>query len=135
MIRRGTAGDLTEVLALWRAAAAVPTNTDDEDALLTLIRRDPDALLVDERGGELAGTLIAGWNGWRGSFWRLAVHPRHRREGIATALVRAGEERLLELGARRLDAILVAEEIGAAEFWNRLGYVAQPDKLRYVRDV
>jgi hypothetical protein len=29
----------------------------------------------------------------------------------------------------------VAEEIGAAEFWNRLGYVAQPDKLRYVRDV
>jgi ribosomal protein S18 acetylase RimI-like enzyme len=110
-IRRADESDPEPVLELWRAAGAVPTITDDIDALRLLLGHDRDALLLaigDD--GELAGTLIAVWNGWRGSFWRLAVLPDHRRRGIARELVRAGEERLRALGARRVESILVDGE-------------------------
>ena len=35
----------------------------------------------------MVGSLIAAWDGWRGSFYRLAVHPERRRQRIATALL------------------------------------------------
>ncbi len=135
MIRTAVESDLDAVLALWRAADTVVTTTDDIDALRTLLASDPGALLLAVVDDELVGTLIAGWNGWRGSFWRLAVRPDFRRRGIARELVRAGEHRLHALGARRLDAILVDEEEGAAAFWTQLGYAGQHDRTRFVKNL
>jgi ribosomal protein S18 acetylase RimI-like enzyme len=43
----------------------------------------PGALLVAEIDGVLAGSLIAAWDGWRGSFYQPAVSPEHRRRGLA----------------------------------------------------
>lgn len=36
----------------------------------------------------MVGSLIAAWDGWRGSFYRLAVLPERRREGLLTMLLR-----------------------------------------------
>jgi ribosomal protein S18 acetylase RimI-like enzyme len=135
MIRAGVANDFAEVLALWRVAGSVPTTTDDEGALALLLERDPEALLVAERDGEIIGSLIAGWNGWRGSFYRLAVRPDHRRQGLASELVRAGEERLRAVGARRLDAIVARGEEHAMEFWAAFGYTHQVDRERFVQNL
>ena len=98
--------------------------------------RDPEALLLAEtEEGEIVGTLIVGWNGWRGTFYRMAVDPAHRRQGFATALVRAGEERLRALGARRLDAIVETHEPGAMAFWASAGYELQSSRSRYVKNL
>jgi ribosomal protein S18 acetylase RimI-like enzyme len=78
-------------------------------------RRPPLALLIADARGEVVGSLIVAWNGWRGSFYRLVVHPDHRRRGLATRLVREGETRLRDRGAVRLDAI-VADEVAAMSF-------------------
>ncbi len=109
--------------------------TDTEVGLERLFDRDSDALLLAERAGELVGSLIVGWDGWRGSFYRLAVHPSVRRQGIATALVHAGEERLKELGAVRLTAIVASDEQGAVALWEAAGYRLQADTSRFVRMV
>jgi hypothetical protein len=45
-----------------------------------LLSRDPEALLIARGGGEVIGSLIVGWDGWRGSFYRLAVHQSWRRK-------------------------------------------------------
>jgi ribosomal protein S18 acetylase RimI-like enzyme len=45
------------------------------------------------------GTIVAGWDGWRGSLYRLAVLPAARRRGTALRLVADGERRLAEKGA------------------------------------
>lgn len=111
------------------------TATDSEHALGLLFDRDPQALLLAEDGGALLGSLIAGWDGWRGSFYRLAVVPEERRRGVASALVRAGEERLLRLGAVRLTAIVKDDEAPAAALWESAGYRRQPDTGRFVRTV
>jgi ribosomal protein S18 acetylase RimI-like enzyme len=88
---------------------------------------------VAEAEGSIVGTLIAGWDGWRGSFYRLAVHPDWRRRGLATALVRAGEERLEALGAVRLTAIVAVGETAALGLWESAGFRHQTDTTRFVR--
>lgn len=126
--------DIESVLALWHSAQTRPSSTDSELALARLLERDPNSLLVAEGDG-IVGSLIAGWDGWRGSFYRLAVHPEWRRQGIASALVRAGEERLRALGAERLTAIVADGEHAAAALWDATGYRRQIGMSRFVRMV
>ena len=135
MIRNGEAADLGAVLDLWRVTEGRPTVTDTEPALRGLLDRDPGALLLASADEDIVGSLIAAWDGWRGSFYRLAVHPEHRRRGIATALIRAGEERLQTLGAARLTAIVVSEEAAATKLWAAAGYERQLDTSRFVRNL
>jgi ribosomal protein S18 acetylase RimI-like enzyme len=132
-IRNAESADLPAVLNLWGAAGAVPSATDDLDGLERLLLADRESLLLADASEEIVGTLIAGWDGWRGSFYRLAVDPGRRRRGIARALVRAGEDRLLRQGARRLTAIVAADEEGAMSLWQAVGYTRQADRARFVR--
>jgi ribosomal protein S18 acetylase RimI-like enzyme len=133
-IRSGTTEDLDAVLDLWTLSDAQPTVTDGIEPLRSLLASDPQALLVADTRGGAVGSLIAAWNGWRGSFYRLAVHPEHRRHGLATRLVREGEKRLRDRGAVRLDAIVAADEVAAISFWSAVGYERQRDRSRFVRN-
>ena len=133
-MRAAVASDLPTVLGIWAASEAEPTVTDDESSLRRLLHRDPDALLVVELEDAVVGTLIATWDGWRGHFYRLAVLPQHRRRGLATELVRAGEQRLFERGARRLNAIVVDGHAGATGLWGAAGYHPQSHRLRFVKN-
>lgn len=142
-IRTATPQDLDAVLALWPAASAHAVVGAHRTGLARLLATDGEALLVAEAPTEaetgarserqLIGSLIASWDGWRGSFYRLAVHPDHRRQGLATALVREGERRLHARGAERLAAIVAEEDPGAHDFWLAAGYECQNGRERFVR--
>lgn len=131
-IRSARGGDIDAMLALWALSETLPSVTDDAESLRRLLAFDASAVLVADAGDEVVGSLILGWNGWRGSFYRLAVAPEHRRLGIATALVREGEHRLRERGAVRLDAIVAADEAAAMNFWRAAGYQRQNERSRFV---
>jgi ribosomal protein S18 acetylase RimI-like enzyme len=135
LLRSGRVDDVGAVLALWRRAEASPSSTESAADVRGLLERDPEALLLAEGEGEVIGSLIVGWDGWRGTFYRLAVDPAHRRRGLATALVRAGEERLRALGAHRLNAIVESEEADAMAFWAAAGYELQTARSRFVKNL
>ncbi len=132
-IRSATERDIAVVLDLWVVAGSVPSVSDSPEGLAGLLAADPQALLVAELDGVLVGSLIAAWDGWRGSFYRLAVLPEHRRKGLATTLLREGERRLRERGAVRLTAIVADDEAGAMAFWRAAGYEHQQHRARFVR--
>ena len=69
------AGDLPAILDLWQRAGTEPGHTDDIESLTKLIAHDPGALLVAVEDETIAGSVIAAWDGWRGSIYRLAVAP------------------------------------------------------------
>ena len=133
-IRPATRADVAAVAALLERERSDAAVTDDTpEALMLAI--EVNALLLAEVDGELAGTLIAGWDGWRGNLYRLVVEPRHRRRGIGRALVKAGEERLQALGARRVTALVGREERDAAAFWEAAGYLDDRNVKRFVRNL
>jgi len=124
--------DFRAVLALWQAAAE-PTSTDSAETLTGLLRRDPGALIVAEADGRIVGSVIAGWDGWRGSVYRLAVAPDHRRDGLGRSLLRAAEDRLAELGARRQHAIVVGTNASAVAFWRATDWEHQRGQQRFTK--
>ena len=134
-IRSARPGDIDAVLTLWTHGDVEPTVTDDRASILRLLAHDDDALLVAERHDQIVGTLIATWDGWRGSMWRLAVHPDHRRQGIAQALVATAEQRLHSLGATRLATFVVTTDDTPSNFWAACGFQAQTHRRRFVKDL
>lgn len=131
-IRSATRDDIDAVLALWIEAGADPSPTDDAEGLAGLIERDPEALLLAEADGHVLGTLIAAWDGWRGNMYRLAVHPHHRREGVAGALIADGTRRLHACGCRRITALLLADNDPARAVWEAAGFDLDGRTARYV---
>ena len=131
MIRIATAADIDAVLALWDRAGPPSKSLPDTPAgILALLDRDPGALLVAEVDGEVVGTVIVTFDGWRCYLYRMAVAVSHRRRGIGRALVDAAEVRIRELGGVRADALTLKDDEAARAYWHSLGY--EPD-LRLVR--
>jgi ribosomal protein S18 acetylase RimI-like enzyme len=131
-IRPAEPNDIPPVLQLWRDGDAEPTHTDRSEHLRRLIDHDPGALLVAETGIEIVGSVIAGWDGWRGSIYRLVVAAPYRRSGLGRQLLEAAENRLAAAGAVRSQAIVVATDDQACSFWRSTGWNEQADRLRFV---
>jgi ribosomal protein S18 acetylase RimI-like enzyme len=135
VIRTADRSEHSDVLAFWQLATEVPSSTDDPDGLDTLARFDGGALLVAIEDDRIVGTLIAAWDGWRGAFYRLGVHPDHRGRGIARALVLAGETRLTVQGCRRISLYAVVAHEPAMAFWRSMGYRQDHEDVRFAANL
>jgi ribosomal protein S18 acetylase RimI-like enzyme len=133
VIRSAVHADIAAVLSLWQACGTPAGVSDTREGLAGLLSAAPEGLLVAESEDMMIGSVIVGWDGWRGSFYRLAVRPEQRRKGVARALLREGERRLAHLGAVRLSAIVSSDEPGALAFWEASGYRRQADRVRFIR--
>lgn len=124
------------MLSLWGEERSEHATTADRlDDVEHLTADSPAALLVAEHRGEIVGTLIAAWDGWRGNMYRLAVRDGHRRRGIGIALARAGEEYLRGCGAGRVTALVAFDDDAAGEFWEAAGYPQDREIGRRVRNL
>ena len=132
-IRAATPDDLDTVLAFWKTAAEGTSISDDREGVERLVARDPEALILAESGGQLVGTVIAGFDGWRCHLYRLAVHPERRRQGIGSALLAAAEERFVGLGGRRGDAMVLTRNETAHHAWRAAGYAPEERWRRWVK--
>jgi ribosomal protein S18 acetylase RimI-like enzyme len=105
------------------------------ESVTPVIEHPTATLLLALDGGEVVGSLVAAFDGWRGNMYRLAVRPDARRRGVAQALVGAGHERLRAFGARRVTALVDAEEVAATALWRAAGYEHDPVHGRLVRNI
>ncbi len=136
-IRPCLTGECTNVLDLWQKAEATPGVTDSVQELKAFIQANGDLFLVAEHNGQLIGTVMGGWDGWRGNIYRLAVLPNHRRQSIGRALTQEIESRLRKKGARRLSILVEHEHTVAVAFWDSLkdiGYRLDQRIIRYIRN-
>ncbi|MFE0689959.1 GNAT family N-acetyltransferase [Streptomyces sp. JH002] len=132
-VRAAGVDDVAAVLVFWKGAAEGTSISDDQAGVTRLVERDAGALLLAERDGELVGTVIAGFDGWRCHLYRLAVAPGARRQGIGRALLAAAEERFVALGGRRADAMVLRRNETAHRAWDAGGYGPQEQWVRWVK--
>ncbi|WP_405009519.1 GNAT family N-acetyltransferase [Kitasatospora sp. NBC_01539] len=132
-IRAAVSADVPALLEFWARAAEGASITDDTAGVAGLVARDPEALLVAEVGGVLAGTVIAGFDGWRCHLYRLAVAPDLRRRGVGAALVAAAERRFAALGGRRADAMVLQHNDLGRRAWEAAGYRPEEQWRRWVK--
>jgi len=97
-----------------------------------LTERSRDLFLVAEAEGRLAGSVLGGWDNWRGHIYRLAVHPDFRRRGLARKLTAEIERRLRARGAVRIYALAATKQEMGVAFWESLPYEKSKD-IPYVR--
>lgn len=135
-LRVATHDDVSQLLAFWAVAAENDGRpADDRQDVTVLLARDPAALLIAEAGGSVVGTLICGWDGWRFHLYRLAVHPDWRGRGVARLLIAEAERRASEVGAKRIDALVLSHNELGVHFWEAAGYRRQDDWRRWVRQL
>ena len=127
--------DIQSVLELWQQADATPGVTDNADDLRRAVAESPAHVLVAEAGGQIVGSIIGTFDGWRGNIYRLAVHPDYRRRGIARALVVEVEKRQVEQGAKRITALVEKDHSLAMAFWEAVGYRVDERIVRRVRNL
>ena len=132
--RPATAADVYAVLSFWlESAENAARPADSADAVRRLLDRDPDALILALRSGEIVGSVIAGYDGWRCHLYRLAVSPGERRRGVGRRLLEYAEQRLVDVGATRLDAMVLEGNDLGRDVWERNGYAPQPEWRRWVK--
>ena len=136
VLRPAVVADIPEILTFWTVATAEPSSTDDAGGIGGLLERSPGALIVAVDGDAIIGTVIVGWDGWRGSLYRLAVAPSHRRRGIATVLVNEAERHLHAQGTRRTHLIVsTAGGPAAVDFWRSARATCSLTSPRMVKDL
>jgi ribosomal protein S18 acetylase RimI-like enzyme len=121
-IRPFQPSDGEAVIALWKEAnLVVPWNDPNRD-IRRKLRVQPELFLVGWVSGELAATVMAGYEGHRGWLNYLAVAPRFRRRGFGRRMVAEAALRLREMGCPKINIQIRTSNTGVIEFYRRIGF-------------
>lgn len=121
--------DFETVVMLWERCNLVSDSGDLELDIERKVAHDKDLFLVAEITGEVIGTLMGGYDGYRGSGYFLAVHPDFRGRGIANALINRLEKRLLAKGCAKLNFIVDSDNIMMINMYEKIEYIEQSDLI------
>jgi ribosomal protein S18 acetylase RimI-like enzyme len=123
LIRTYEARDEASVTALWRGVFPDdPPWNDPKFVIPRKLATQPELFLVGELEGTVAATVVAGFDGFRGWIYHLAVAPEHRRKGFARVLMSEAEFRLRQLGCPKVNLQVRANNAEVIELYRHLGY-------------
>ena len=121
-IRRFAETDLDGVVELWRLAGLIHSTNDPRLDIDRKMSDSPWGFLVAVDDTAIIGSVMLGYDGHRGWINYLACHPAHRRSGVATELMAAARQVLLDRGCPKINLQVRAGNDEAREFYRSLGY-------------
>jgi ribosomal protein S18 acetylase RimI-like enzyme len=130
--RDAHATEAQAVIALWEACGLTrPWNDPQADFAQALAGPSSTILVLrDEAGeagqGDLAGSVMVGFDGHRGWVYYLAVAPARQRSGLGRVLMAAAEAWLRARGAPKIQLMVRADNSAALGFYEALGLERQP---------
>jgi ribosomal protein S18 acetylase RimI-like enzyme len=126
MIRAFEPADEAAVVALWEQCRLTrPWNSPHKDVLRKLAVQ-ADWFLVGEVEGRLVATVMAGYDGHRGSIYYLGVAPEYQGSGLGREMMDEAERRLRAAGCPKINLMVRSENTAVIEFYRCLGYAVDP---------
>ena len=118
--------DEAAVVALWAEVfPGDPSRNEPRAVIRRKLGVQRELFLVGELNGDLVGTVIGGFDGYRGWVYHLAVLPRCRRRGFGRDLMHEVEARLKALGCPKLNLQVRSSNAEVIAFYERLGYAIE----------
>lgn len=118
--------DEAAVVKLWQACDLTRPWNDPHRDIDRKRSVQRELFLVGTLNEQVVAVAMGGYDGHRGWVYYVGVDPDHRRQGYATALFRAIEERLINMGCPKLLLMVRDTNLQAAEFYRSLGYAQDP---------
>lgn len=129
-IRAMNGKDYDAVYALWMSCAGMGLNNldDSKQGITKFLNRNPTTCFVALDGHRhVVGAILAGNDGRRGYIYHTAVHPEHRNQGIAKALVQRVLDGLEALGIHKAALVVFERNEPGNLFWEKIGFTARED--------
>jgi [ribosomal protein S18]-alanine N-acetyltransferase len=131
-IRQALAGDLEGIGKIEEASFG--HEAYDRKLFADYMRRCGALFLVAERAGRICGYLLSCLRGTSAELVSVAVAPRFRGKGAASALLESLLRRLRRHGASRLHLVVRAKNWAARSFYEKYGFRRLRTVPRYYED-
>ena len=118
--------DIEAVLALWAETGLSRGWHDPEGDIAFSMSSENSTILIAERNKQLLGTVMAGHDGHWGWVYYLGVTDSWRAGGLGKRLLEAAEGWLRERGLKKVNLLVLSENLQVKKFYERLGYSAFP---------
>ena len=120
--------DRVQVVELWRNVFGYETAHNEPNlAISKKIATNDGLFFVAVENTDIAGTIMAGYDGHRGWLYSVAVDPKIRLNGLGSSLVQHAEKALTDLGCMKVKLQLLATNEATATFYKSLGYSVEPN--------
>lgn len=128
-IRKMKAEDYDSVYALWLSCRGMGLNDldDSRGGIERFLARNPETCFTAFEGEDLVGVIMAGSDGRRGYIYHTAVHPNHRRRGIASKLLDTAMQALTDMGINKAALVVFARNDDGNAFWEKAGFTTRSD--------
>jgi len=115
--------DHSALIELWEICfPSDPPWNKPADVIRRKLTVQPELLIVCLVDGRVVGSVLAGFDGFRGWVNKVATHPEYQRRGVASLLMKMAEEKLAAMGCPKLNLQVRAENAAVIEFYRKLGY-------------
>ncbi len=128
-IRIMNIADYDAVYSLWLSCKGMGLNDldDSREGVQIFLERNPETCFVAETDNRIIGVIMAGNDGRRGYIYHTAVHPDHRKIGVAGKLVEAAITALKNCGISKAALVVFERNTVGNEFWEKLGFTVRDD--------
>ncbi|MEM7096662.1 MAG: GNAT family acetyltransferase [Pseudomonadota bacterium] len=115
--------DHSGLIELWETC--FPDDPPWNDPVEIIKRKrvhQPEQLYVCINNGNIIGSVLAGFDGFRGWINKLATHPDYQHQGVATLLLNTAEHALAAMGCPKINLQVRQENSSVVQLYENAGY-------------
>ena len=114
-------------IQLWQEVFGYgDARNDPKLSIQKKLEANDDLFFVALECEQVAGTIMAGYDGHRGWLYSLAVAPSLRHQGVGAQLVSRAEQALTQLGCIKINLQILEFNKEVLQFYERCGYQVEP---------
>lgn len=119
--------DEASLLKLWEEVfPGEPAWNDPHASIRRKLKCQREFFLVVDLAGKIIGSAMAGFDGYRGWVYYVAVSPQYQRLSLGSALMKRIEAILGEIDCPQLNLLVRYCSVEVSAFYRKLGFEVEP---------